>query len=239
MKALVPCVGASPAAKMIRVAPHLRKNRSSLQLNRARPPVINGVPPPLGRSPSNRPSIRQSGPPSLHPSFGQVSDWSGHGATSCKYSPLMVDSAVGQGETHTHTQAFSASTRLLVGFTESCICILASRRMHMQMATMLIVIKGHLRRHSSRLLTCSHSPSTLFCSLSPSSSSLAPVSPACPPHVFRTVSVGAFPLSQSPRTAEHGRFSPRRVNKLPSKRAGCAAQAMHAKGPGSVRLMSG
>lgn len=104
--------------------------------------------------------------------------------------------------------------RLLVKFTESRICISASGRMHMQMATMLIVIKGHLRRRFARLLTCSRSPSTLFRSLSPRFSSLAPASPTRPPPVFCTLSVAALPLSQSPRTAEHRRFSPRRANSL-------------------------
>lgn len=53
--------------------------------------------------------------------------------------------------THRHTRrdAYSMPTRLLAGFAMSCICILGSRRMHMQMPTMLIVIKGHLPRRVS------------------------------------------------------------------------------------------
>lgn len=129
----------------------------------------------------------------------------------------MVDSAGGQGETHTHTREHRLSVRqLLVKFTESCICISASGRMHMQMATMLIVIKGHLRRRFSRLLTRSRSPSTLFCSLSHRFSSRTPASPTRPPPAFCTLSVAALPLSQSPRTAEHSRFC---ANELPSELA--------------------
>lgn len=55
----------------------------------------------------------------------------------------MTDN-MGSRRIHTRVHAYSVPTRLSVGFAMSCICILGSRRMHMQMPTMLIVIKGHL-----------------------------------------------------------------------------------------------
>lgn len=47
------------------------------------------------------------------------------------------------GHAHTHTHVASYNV-LQLGFATSCNCILGSRGMHMQMPTMLIVIKGHL-----------------------------------------------------------------------------------------------
>jgi len=101
---------------------------------------------------SINPSIHPSIHPSLHPLPRQVSNWSSQGFSSIS-TPLLRKNkgwwqiTRGQGEpTHSpsHMYAYSVPTRLLVGFAMSCICILGSRRMLMQMQTVLIIIKGHL-----------------------------------------------------------------------------------------------
>lgn len=122
-------------------------------------PAINSVPP-------SRVTVYQSVNPSLPLSI--------HHADRCQTEAVRGTSSIstpllgrtkgrwqltrGQGEftqththppSHTHMHAYSVPTRLLVGFGMSCICILGSRRMHMQMKTMLIVIKGHLLLHVS------------------------------------------------------------------------------------------
>lgn len=87
--------------------------------------------------------------PSLHPSQRQVSDWNSQGyflhlhPSAGKKQGMMTDNR-GSRRIHTRVHAYSVPTRLLVGFAMSCICILGSRRMHMQMLPVLIVIKGHL-----------------------------------------------------------------------------------------------
>ena len=119
---------------------------------------------------SVHPSVNPCLPP-LHPSQRQVSDWSGRGyflrphPSAGQEQGMMTDNT-GSRRTHTHspTHTYSAPTRLLVGFAVSCICILGSRRMHMQMPTMLIVIKGHL---SLRFFFSLLFPRSLFCLSSP------------------------------------------------------------------------
>lgn len=77
---------------------------------------------------------------------------------------MMTDN-MGSRRIHTRVHAYSVPTRLLVGFELSCICILGSRRMHMQMPTVLIVIKGHLLLHVF-IFPFSSLPLFLFANLS-------------------------------------------------------------------------
>lgn len=98
-------------------------------------------------------------------------------------------------------------TRLLVGFAVSCICILGSRRMHMQMPTMLIVIKGHL---PLRLLPPPHSLSfflSLPLYLSLLVSLFLPPSPPSQPSPSFTLSVTFLVLVSGRQTADYGLFT--------------------------------
>lgn len=138
---------------------------------------------------SSRPSIRQPVPPSIHPSQRQVSDWSGQGyflllhPSAGKEQGMMTDNTGVKENTHTHkhTHAYSAPTRLLVGFAVGCISILGSRRMHMQMQTMLIVIKGHLPLLSRSLSSLLSSLSLASCQCFAPTASPSHPSPSIPP----------------------------------------------------------
>lgn len=116
-------------------------------------PVIYSVPPShVTVYQFVHPSVNLSLPPSIHPSHRQASDWSSQGyflhlhPSAGKEQEMKTDNTRAKEYTHArvHAHTYSVPTRLLVGFATSCICILGSRRMHMQMQTMLIVIKGHL-----------------------------------------------------------------------------------------------
>lgn len=85
------------------------------------------------------------------------------------------------------------------------------------MATMLIVIKGHLRRCFSRLLTRSHSPSTLFCSLSPRFSSLAPAR-HCPSAVSKPTYSGTQPILSETKLPSEQLAQPKRYTQRPRQR---------------------
>lgn len=168
---------------------------------------------------SIKPPIHPSIWPSLHPSITKTGvrlEQSGRcflrrHPSAGKEQGMMADNPGVKENTHTrqkhtHTQAYSVPTRLLVGFAESCICILGSRRMCMQMQTMLIVIKGHLPLRSSRLLTCSpvslSSPLYLALLVSP----LLPLPPQVILARLHTLPV-TTPLVSSRQNADYSRFS--------------------------------
>ncbi|MEQ2244259.1 hypothetical protein ILYODFUR_015274 [Ilyodon furcidens] len=116
--------------------------------------------------------------PCLHPSCRQVSDQSSQGYflhlhPSAEEEQGMMTDNTGSRRIPTHTPhtcaAYSVPTRLLLGFQMSRICMLGTRRMCMQMQTMLIVIKGHLPLRVSPF-----SSSSSFCLLLLTSLSVTP-----------------------------------------------------------------
>lgn len=119
--------------------------------------MINSVPPSrVAVYQSIHPSVNVSLPPSIHHrdrcQTEAVRGTSFHLQLSAGKEQGMMTDNMGSRRIHPHTHtrrhtrrgAYSMPTRLLAGFAMSFICILGSRRMHMQMPTMLIVIKGHL-----------------------------------------------------------------------------------------------
>lgn len=100
-----------------------------LLINRARPPVINGVPPSgLMVYQSVHPSVNLALPPSITLT-GVTPEWSGVLPPSTPPPPSagkeqgMTTDNTGQGERAYAHSKYSAATRLLVGFHVGCICI--------------------------------------------------------------------------------------------------------------------